>query len=271
VLPGRGEIFYRHHVHPDPNAPVLLLLHGWTASADLQFFAAYESLAALCSFVAVDHRGHGRGIRSSEPFRLEDAADDAAALLHQLGVGPVTTVGYSMGGPISLLLARRHPELVTSMLLEATALEWREQRWERWRWKAIAILGPMLRSFAYPRALRRALVALIGVDHPYHAYLPWLVAELSRTDAVAVVQAGRALGEYDARSWAGTLGQPAAVMVTTRDRLVLPRKQYELARRLGARVYELPGDHLCTLVQPQEYAALSMQIVADLVPSSVHQ
>jgi 3-oxoadipate enol-lactonase len=271
VLPGRGEIFYRHHVHPDPNAPMLLLLHGWTASADLQFFSAYEALAAACSFVAVDHRGHGRGIRSAVPFRLEDAADDAAALLRHLGIGPVTTIGYSMGGPISLVLARRHPDLVASMLLEATALEWRDQRWERWRWKTVALLGPVLRSFAYPRALRRALAGLLGVDHAYHAYLPWLVGELRRTDAVAVVEAGRALGEYDARPWAAALGKPTAVLVTTHDHLVPPRKQYELARRLGARVYELPGDHLCTLKQPQDYAALSTRMVADLVPLSVHE
>jgi 3-oxoadipate enol-lactonase len=241
-----------------------LLLHGWTASADLQFFAAYEALAAVCSFVAIDHRGHGRGIRSAEPFRLEDAADDAAALLRELGIGSVTTVGYSMGGPISLLLARRHPDLVDAMVLEATALEWREKRWERWRWKTVALLGPLLRSFAYPRALRRALAGLLGVDHQYHTYLPWMVGEMRRTDALAVVQAGRALGQYDARPWAGSLGKPAAVLVTTQDRLVLPRKQYELARVLRAKVYELSGDHLCTLVQPDEYSTLSTWILRDL-------
>ena len=114
---------------PIPRRPTLLLLHGWTASADLQFFTAYETLAEAYSFVAVDHRGHGRGIRNArEPFRLEDAADDAAALVEALGLGPVILVGYSMGGPISMLFWRRHPELVAGMVLEATALEWRESR-----------------------------------------------------------------------------------------------------------------------------------------------
>ena len=68
LLPGRGEVFYRHH-RGDPSLPTLLLLHGWTASADLQWFTAYEQLAERYSFVAVDHRGHGRGLRSDEPFR----------------------------------------------------------------------------------------------------------------------------------------------------------------------------------------------------------
>ena len=269
VLPGRGEIFYRHHVHPDPDAPVLLLLHGWTASADLQFFAAYEALGETCSFVAVDHRGHGRGIRSLSPFRLEDAADDAAALVRALGIEQVTTVGYSMGGPISLHLAYRHPDLVRALVLEATALEWREKRWERARWRAVSLLGPMLRSFAYPRWLRRAMHSLLGAGHPFHQYLPWLITEMRRTDPTVVVEAGFALSRYDARPWASTLGKPAAVLVTTEDRLVPPRKQYELARALDATVHELRGDHLCTLVQPDEYAAVSRKVLQHVfdVPS----
>ncbi|MET0909711.1 MAG: alpha/beta fold hydrolase, partial [Ilumatobacteraceae bacterium] len=79
VLPGRGEIFYRHHVNPDRSRPTLLLLHGWTASADTQFFTAYEELAEAYSYIAVDHRGHGRGMRAV--FTLPDAADDAAMLV----------------------------------------------------------------------------------------------------------------------------------------------------------------------------------------------
>ena len=59
--------------------------------------------------VALDHRGHGRGLQSDEPFRLADCADDVAALVDELGLGPVIVVGYSMGGPIAQLLWRRHP------------------------------------------------------------------------------------------------------------------------------------------------------------------
>ena len=47
TLADRGEVFYRRHVHPDPAAPTVLLLHGWTASADVQFFTAFEALAAV--------------------------------------------------------------------------------------------------------------------------------------------------------------------------------------------------------------------------------
>ena len=71
--------------------------------------------------VAIDHRGHGRGIRSRRRFHLSDCADDAAALVAELGLDRVIAVGYSMGGPIAQLLWRRHREVVGGLVLCATS------------------------------------------------------------------------------------------------------------------------------------------------------
>lgn len=264
MLPGRGEAFVRMHRHADPAAPWLLLLHGWTASGDVQFFTAYEALAQHYSFVAVDHRGHGRGMRTARRFELEDAAADAAAVVGQLGIGPVITIGYSMGGPISLLLAHRHPQLVRAMVVQATALEWRATRFERARWKTVRLVGPMMRSWAYPRWLRYGLTKLLGVGHELEAFVPWVEAETRRGDPLAIVQAGRALSRYDARPWAGSLGKPAAMLLTSRDRLVLPHKQRELAAALRAHVVEVDGDHLVTLESPKVYSDATLALVDHL-------
>jgi 3-oxoadipate enol-lactonase len=264
LLPGRGEAFVRIHRHADASAPWLLLLHGWTASGDLQFFTAYEALAEHYSFVAVDHRGHGRGMRTARPFQLEDAADDAAAIVAQLGIGPVVTIGYSMGGPISLLLARRHPEAVAAMVVQATALEWRATRFERFRWKTVRLIGPVMRSWAYPRWLRYGITKLLGVGHDLEAYVPWLEAETRRGDPLAIVQAGRALSRYDARDWASSLGKPAGSLITTADRLVLPRKQRELAAALRAHVVEVDGDHLVPWERPVAFSDATLALVDHL-------
>ena len=68
-----------------PGAPVVVLLHGWTATADLNWFACFRPLAEHYRVIALDHRGHGRGLRSAEPFRLEQCADDVAALARRAG------------------------------------------------------------------------------------------------------------------------------------------------------------------------------------------
>ncbi|HNJ98981.1 MAG TPA: alpha/beta fold hydrolase [Ilumatobacteraceae bacterium] len=264
LLPGRGEIFYRHHRHPDPSAPTLLLLHGWTATADLQFFTAYEALAEHWSFVAVDHRGHGRGLRSPDRFELEDAADDAAALVRALGVGPVITVGYSMGGPISLLLAHRHPDLVAGMVVQATALEWRAKWYERWQWKTLHLLGFVLRSRALPRLMRWGIRRLMEPTDPLAVYVPWVSAELRRNDTFNIVQAGQSLSRYDARDWAHDIGKPAASLITTRDRLVWPRKQRALAAALDAHVVELRDDHLASWTSAQEFSAKTVELVRNV-------
>src|SRR4051794_40790830 len=206
VIPGRGELFFRHHRHPDPAAPTVLLLHGWTASADLQFFSAYRALSERCSFIGIDHRGHGRGMRPSTPFTLEECAGDAAALVRALGVERVVAVGYSMGGPISLLLARDHPDLVSALIVQATALTFAEGPLDRLRWRTIRLVSPLLRSWAYPRAVRFILRQLVGDDHDFGAYAAWIAGEMNRNEAIAIVQAGRALSRYDARPWASKLG-----------------------------------------------------------------
>jgi len=118
-LPGRGTTFVRDLAGP-PGAPTVVLLHGWAATADLNWFPSYEALGRHFRVIALDHRGHGRGIRSRRPFRLADCADDAAAVATELGVERFIAVGYSMGGPIAQLAWKRHRDVVSGLVLCAT-------------------------------------------------------------------------------------------------------------------------------------------------------
>lgn len=263
-VPGRGEFFIRRHVHPDPAAPTVLMLHGWTASADLQFIAAYRALGERFSFIGIDHRGHGRGFRSTNEFELVDVADDAAAVVRQLGVRSVIALGYSMGGPIALHVAHRHRDLVDALVVQATALEWRATVRERLIWRLLPVMGVALRSWTQPRLLRRAVDNLVADTSPYAPYREWLTAEMMRNEPRVMVQAGRELSRYDAREWASTLGVPAAMLLSTKDRLVRPRKQRELARALNARVLEVPMDHLGAIEMPELFAAATVELVSSL-------
>ena len=258
---GEGEVFVREHRHPDPAVPTVLLLHGWTASADTQFVYAYRTLCEAYHVVAVDHHGHGRGRRSHEPFRLEGAADDAADVLRSLGAQPVIAIGYSMGGPISMYLAHRHPDLVAGLVLEATALEWKERRYERVRWALLPLLGPVTRGWWYARTISRALRLAARHNRAIEPLVPWLAAEVLRNDPLTVISAGRALSAHDARPWAASLGVPAASVITTADRLVPPRKQRSLATAVQAEVFEFAAGHLGAISHPDEFAVATRRAV----------
>ncbi len=255
-LPGRGEVFARDS-GGTPGDTAVLLLHGWTASADLNFFPVYARLAEAYRVIAMDLRGHGRGMRSTEPFSLEDCADDAAALLGQLGAGPVVVTGYSMGGPVGLLLARRHPGRVQALVMQATALEWHHTARERMIWRLLPVMELGLRLGTGTGFVERALRQAIEESPELDVYRPWLAAEFRRGLARELTDAGHALSRYDAEPWAGQLGLPAAMLITTRDRLVRPAKQRQLAGALRAHVIEIDADHDLPLVRGDEYARLT--------------
>jgi len=261
-IAGRGEFFIREHRHPNPAAPTVILLHGWTASSDLQFFTAYEELAEHCSFIGIDHRGHGRGLRSTTPFSLEDAADDAAAVLRELGDTQVVAIGYSMGGPISMLLAQRHPDLVTGLITQATALEWSGTLRERLQWRWLPIMGTALRSRVAARFMKRFLEKMLHDGHELQQYIPWLRAESQRAEVGAIQAAGKALSSYDATDWASTLQVRAGMLITTNDRLVKPRKQRALAKALGAEVREIATDHLGPWEQPAQFSSAMIELLS---------
>ncbi len=245
-VPGRGEMFLRDS---GGDGPPVLLLHGWMFSADLNWYQAYATLEeAGYRVLAVDHRGHGRGIRSADPFTLKDCADDAAALLAHLKVQPVLAVGYSMGGPIASILARDHPRLVSGLVLGATALDWSTPRMKTF-WRTMAALRLVL-GLAPERAWQRGLKAGGFPDSPITT---WVSAELSRGNSVDLAEAGRELGRYDATPWIAGLDAPSAVIFTTHDTAVPPSKQRALAAALRAPIFEVHGDHGAVIVRSREF------------------
>lgn len=264
LLPGRGRTFVRELDGP-PGAPTLLLLHGWTVTADLNWFACYETLGQRFRVVAIDHRGHGRGIRSWRPFRLEDCADDAAALAAALGVEELVAVGYSMGGPVAQLLARRHPALVAGLVLCATATSF-SGRTVQDRVYFSGLLGLSVASRITPGAVRRQVADnLIRRRVQGSPLAEWGLAEMGRNDSSALLEAGWAIGRFRSEEWVGQLDRPATVVVTARDQAVPPERQRRLAAALpDARVVEVDGDHGCCVNDPDRFVAVLSDACADV-------
>jgi pimeloyl-ACP methyl ester carboxylesterase len=94
------------------DGPPVLLIHG--GGEDASMLAAQAASLAEAGFEAIvyDRRGTGESGRNAWPARPEAAADqhadDAAALIDELGLVDPIVVGASSGGVVALRLAVRH-------------------------------------------------------------------------------------------------------------------------------------------------------------------
>jgi len=268
-LPGRGTTFVRRMAGP-PNAPTVLLLHGWTASADLNWFTCYRPLSQHYRVVALDHRGHGRGIRSKAGFRLEDCADDAMAVCDVLGIDQVIPIGYSMGGPVAQLLWQRHPERVRGLVLCATASYFLTSRNERLGFIGLAGLAALARRT--PAQARQWLTEQFYLQRRSDTWEPWAIREASLHDWRMVLEAGRAIGKFNSRGWVGEINVPTSVLITMRDRVVPLSRQVRLFEAIeSAEAYRIDGDHDAVVANADRFVPTLLRAVSSVVERGVVQ
>jgi pimeloyl-ACP methyl ester carboxylesterase len=208
--------------------------------------------------VAADLRGHGDGIRAGSRFRLEDCADDVAALAGVLRIGRFAAVGYSLGGMVAQLLYRRHAALVPGLVLCATVCDVRGSPAEQLAAPPVAA-ALWWNPVAHLVSAEALGTALLGrVDDP--ATDRWARGRLSRTTVATAVSAIQAVCGFTSASWISQVDVPTAVVVTTRDQIVPPDRQLELARAVpGASVHEVDAGHGVCITAPQIWARALLQ------------
>ena len=220
----------------------MFLLHGWTASADLNFFTCYRPLSERYRVIAFDHRGHGRGVRSRQPFSLEDCADDVGRVADALGIDRFIPVGYSMGGPIALLTWRRLRDRVDGLVLCATAPYFAGRRPERLSFVGLTGLATLARYT--PSQARQWITDQVYLQRRTESWGPWAIEQAANHDWRMVLEAGRSIGEFSATDWVGEIDVPTAVVVTMADQVVPVRRQTRLWDWIpDARVFRVDGAH----------------------------
>lgn len=246
-LPGRGTTFIRE-VEGPPGAPTLVLLHGWMASGGTNWLRVFEPASEHFRVIAPDLRGHARGVRSWRRFTLAACADDVAATLDVLGIESAIFVGYSMGGPVAQLMWQRHPKKVDGLVLCATSHSFVPGVRERLIFTstmAAAAGTTRVGGFvtAWPRSVLKQWVPFTTGGRPSSMQL-WAAGEMRRHDWRMILEAGHALGQYNARSWIGDVDVPTAVMVTARDRALVPSQQEKLVASIPhAIVHRIDDGH----------------------------
>jgi 3-oxoadipate enol-lactonase len=265
-LPGRGTTFVRTLGGP-AGAPTVVLLHGWTATADLNWFTCYKPLAEQFRVVAVDHRGHGRGIRSRKTFRMEDCADDAVAVCDVLGIEQFIPVGYSMGGPIAQLMWKRHRQRTAGLVLCATSAYFSTSREERLSFLGISGLAAVARLT--PLQARTWLTEQFYLQRKADQWEPWAVNQASTHDWRAVLEAGRAIGNFSSRDWIGEIDVPTSTLITMRDRVVPVRRQVRLFESIpDAEAFRVDGDHDACVSNAKQFVPTLLRACRSVVERS---
>ncbi len=263
-LPGRGETYVREASGP-ADAPTLLLLHGLAATGLLNWRPCLERLARDYRVVVMDHRGHGRGMRIRQPFRLADCADDAAALLDVLELDRVIAVGYSMGGPIAQLLWKRHPQRVAGLVFCATSCRFASTERRRLAFALAPVLN-VAGHVAPRRFLRRMSRQWISERIGDEAMRERILSEVYASDPVAIGQAAAAVMRFDSSGWIDQVDVPTSVVLTELDRLVRPRGQRKMADRIpGAILYPVEGDHGACVTRPDRFVPALREACASVV------
>lgn len=102
--------------------PVLLLAGLGPAGSHLVFHPHFTDISRDHRVIYVDLFGRGRSDRPADLAEVTFARDvaDVAALIAELGLGPVHLYGFSYGGLLAQAVALDHPELVRTLVLANT-------------------------------------------------------------------------------------------------------------------------------------------------------
>ncbi len=105
-----------YEVSGDPGKPVLLFVHGGTASRR-SWDLVTPALRASYRVIAVDMRGHGQSPAPESGYSAVQLSADINRVIDELELERITVVGHSLGGMAAIFLAAHRSDVVNKLVL----------------------------------------------------------------------------------------------------------------------------------------------------------
>ncbi|AKE01164.1 alpha/beta hydrolase (plasmid) [Rhodococcus erythropolis] len=219
----------KYHYLDEGTGPLVVLLHPLAASGEI-WRTLTDQLAPNFRVVAPDARGHGRSVWNGDRFTVSELAEDVAALIDHLGVGPAHVAALSMGGCTAIALAVRHPDQVSRLVLADTTADYgpeKESVWADRADKAVSVPRPQQLTFQVDRWFSPDFVGRepAEVDHVSKIFVA--------TDSRAHAAACRALGSYSDANRLAEISAPTLILVGEDDYATPPAMAHNLREGIG--------------------------------------
>jgi pimeloyl-ACP methyl ester carboxylesterase len=240
----------------------VLLIAGSTGDAG-NFTRAADLLADEFTVVTYDRRGNSRSPRPSgwTTTSVAEQADDAAGLIHSLGLSPAVVFGASAGGLIALDLMIRHPQLVRQGIVQEPSI--------------FSVLPDPMVALAPRRALieealrtkgaRAAIESLMRYlnDDAVFAAIPSEILErmLGNADTILTIEGPGFAGWQPKPKDLANLTVPMTLMFANETLPVYKEVTQWLATQLNAELVTVPGRHGFYFYRPQDLADALRRIV----------
>lgn len=216
-------------------------------------------LPAGLRIIRYDKRGHGLSDLSGE-VTIEALAEDAAALIEALDLGPVVFVGLSIGGLIGQSLVASRPEMLRGLVLSNTAA--RIGTVDMWNSRIAAIRDGGLGSIA-----DGVMERWFGKAFRSKSEMTLWRNMLIRTPEEGYLAASAAIAGADLTASAGAIRLPVLLIAGAEDGATPPELMEATAKLIPNSAFHIIKDagHLPCVEAPDAYAALLNPFLTEIM------
>jgi class 3 adenylate cyclase len=241
----------------------LVFVNGWVLSALDQAWEGppgdfFRCLARFSRLIVFDKRGTGYSDRAAGIPDLETRMDDIRAVMDAAGSKRAGIMGFSEGGPMSMLFAATYPERTAAAVFYGTRASYIHTDAYPWGFTA-AEAAESIRDEEESAGTQPWLEEWLGAFAPSWAEDEekqrwWRRYVLASTSPSAAAALRRMNMEIDASPALSAIRAPALVIVRAGDGNFVDQGRYVAAHLPGAQLVELPGSDHAYFVDPEDIA-----------------